>query len=466
MLTCSSLSNLLIAQIFNGTFIVAVAIKNPIPFGPHNRVELSPHLFLLNSFEMNQIFNFEETIKYLIEGKKKNHSPESRDFELHTIGIIDANEATREGMAQVLKFIQNLSFRGPNQGRVLLGGDQLTTKNIRGELPQSKAKQSKANSTKQNKAVKNLLQNESESRNFQRFQEGMLGLHQQFCYISIIFENWWGSESVVGSLSQLSTLIRRGVSKTSKFQDQLRFLEDVTKAQILALKHVAPEQVDIWRWISDQAKYPMKMKDDLSQFSASLLQASLLFFSFRQSLQYPGIDKEPLLKIWTIACIGAGKWNYAKEGCFFLETLFGGDPEMTYMIENYLTLPGLFHDVPLDQRVETGIGVVKSSRSKAGRFSLARTQRVSSSWETLVDGRGHLEEFLGIQREGFHHEKKANQDITIMAKAIVDRVLSRNSSQKISPPTVFRDGMEKAHEFFHKFCFQRSQNDSAEVDEE
>jgi len=62
MLTCSSLSNLLIAQIFNGTFIEAVAIKNPIPFGPHNRVELSPHLFLLNSFVMNQIFNFEETI--------------------------------------------------------------------------------------------------------------------------------------------------------------------------------------------------------------------------------------------------------------------------------------------------------------------------------------------------------------------------------------------------------------------
>jgi len=45
-----------------------------------------------------------------------------------------------------------------------------------------------------------VLQNEAAPHNFSYFQEALLGLHQQFCYIDIIFDCWWGSEAIIGFL--------------------------------------------------------------------------------------------------------------------------------------------------------------------------------------------------------------------------------------------------------------------------
>jgi len=82
--------------------------------------------------EKKGLFRFTKTIQKIMGEKPIGVDEDNRELEFHIVGLIDANEGIREGIAQVLNFfLLDLSYKRPNKGKVILGGDQLTTKDIR-----------------------------------------------------------------------------------------------------------------------------------------------------------------------------------------------------------------------------------------------------------------------------------------------------------------------------------------------
>jgi len=299
-----------------------------------------------------------------------------------------------------------------------------------------------------------------------QYKEVMLGLHQQFCYVSIIFEKFWGTEGSMGTLSQLAALVQRGIKKNGRFQDQIRFLKDVARSQLLALKELCPREVSWVEFVQELIKNPNSLSTNLARFSLSLLKISLLFFSFRFSLQDPFSNKKlVLLKFWTIACIGAKRWNYANEGCFFMKSLAEAEPDVKIIMNHFLNLPGLVHDKPLDLEVERGIGTIKESRRKAGKFSLGRTQTVASTWKDLQEAKEGIANFLHESTLGFHSEKSSADDVELMKRCFLQRIFNQQAEQNILVPTFIEDGMEKAYAFFRNFLEKCKEGESAEDDE-
>jgi len=132
---CKDSNKFKLAQLFNGTFVMVVGIKNELPNEPVVPTPINPHLFSLSSEEYRSLYDLEETIELLVKGEEIHGKGDGREFEILPVGLLDANEATREGIVEVLRYLNTLELSPMNQNGVVVGGDQLTTKMIRGFHP-------------------------------------------------------------------------------------------------------------------------------------------------------------------------------------------------------------------------------------------------------------------------------------------------------------------------------------------